>query len=41
VTGDPVNGAETLSQVYVAADSHYTGRVTMPVLWDKERHAIV
>src|SRR5436190_11647501 len=26
VTGDPVNGAETLSQVYVAADPRYTGR---------------
>ena len=41
VTGDPVNSAETLSQVYVVADSHYTGRVTVPVLWDKARHTIV
>ena len=41
VTGDPVNGAETLSQVYVAADPHYTGRVTVPVLWDKTRRTIV
>jgi putative glutathione S-transferase len=41
VTGDPINGAETLSQVYVAVDRHYTGRVTVPVLWDKARHTIV
>jgi glutathionyl-hydroquinone reductase len=41
VTGDLVNGAETLSQVYVAADPHYTGRVTVPVLWDKARRTIV
>jgi len=41
VTGDPVNGAETLSQVYIAAEPHYTGRVTVPVLWDKERRTIV
>jgi putative glutathione S-transferase len=41
VTGDPVNGAETLSQVYVAADPQYTGRVTVPVLWDKTRRTIV
>ena len=41
VTVDPVNGAETLSQVYVVADPHYTGRVTVPVLWDKTRRTIV
>jgi len=41
VTGDPINGAETLSQIYVAADPHYTGRVTVPVLWDKVRRTIV
>src|SRR5262249_35933772 len=41
VTGDPVNGAETLSQVYVAADPHYTGRVTVPILWDNRRRTVV
>jgi glutathionyl-hydroquinone reductase len=41
VTGDPINGAATLSEVYVAADPHYTGRVTVPVLWDKTRRTIV
>ncbi|MBO0737245.1 MAG: glutathione S-transferase family protein [Alphaproteobacteria bacterium] len=41
VTGDPVNGARTLYQVYVKADPHYTGRVTTPVLWDTARGTIV
>src|SRR5262249_3747190 len=41
VTGDPVNGAKTLSQIYVVADPHYTGRVTVPVLWGKARRTIV
>ena len=41
VTGDPLNGAQTLYEVYLAADQRYTGRVTVPVLWDKERHTIV
>ncbi|MHC2281752.1 putative glutathione S-transferase [Bradyrhizobium diazoefficiens] len=41
VTGDPINGAETLSEIYVAAHPHYSGRVTVPVLWDKARRTIV
>ncbi len=41
VTGDPVNGAHELYGVYQAADRHYTGRVTVPVLWDKAQHTIV
>lgn len=40
-TGDPVNGATNLSDIYVLADPQYTGRVTVPVLWDKERRTIV
>lgn len=40
-TLDQVNGAETLWQVYVKADPHYTGRATVPVLWDRKRSAIV
>jgi putative glutathione S-transferase len=40
-TGDTVNQKTRLSEVYVAADEHYTGRVTVPVLWDKERGTIV
>jgi glutathionyl-hydroquinone reductase len=34
-------GARHLSEVYVAADPHYSGRVTVPVLWDKRRRTIV
>ncbi|WP_018259723.1 glutathione S-transferase family protein [Methylobacterium sp. WSM2598] len=38
---DTVNGAARLSEIYVMADPHYTGRVTVPVLWDRERRTIV
>ncbi|GGF07687.1 glutathione-dependent reductase [Aliidongia dinghuensis] len=38
---DPVTGAEFLHQVYTAADPTYTGRVTVPVLWDKQARTIV
>ena len=40
-TGDPVNGASKLSEIYVMADPRFTGRVSVPVLWDKERKTIV
>ncbi len=40
-TPDTVNGAEYLREVYAAADPDYTGRVTVPVLWDRERETIV
>jgi putative glutathione S-transferase len=38
---DTVNNAAFLHQVYTAADSRYTGRVTVPVLWDKRSGTIV
>ena len=38
---DSVNGAEFLHQVYTRAEPVYTGRVTIPVLWDKDRGTIV
>ncbi len=38
---DAVNGARRLFEVYLAADPHYSGRVTVPVLWDKTRRTIV
>ncbi len=41
VIGDPVNDAEFVHQIYSAADSRYTGRVTVPVLWDNEQATIV
>ncbi|MDJ0942619.1 MAG: glutathione S-transferase family protein [Kiloniellales bacterium] len=41
VTGDRVLGKDFLHQVYTAAKADYTGRVTVPVLWDKQRGTIV
>lgn len=38
---DPVGGASLLREVYVRADPKYTGRVTVPVLWDRETDTIV
>jgi putative glutathione S-transferase len=38
---DSVNGASELAEVYLRADAKYTGRVSVPVLWDKERRTIV
>lgn len=38
---DEVNGARFLREVYVKARADYTGRVTVPVLWDKKRSTIV
>jgi len=38
---DPISGAFLLRDVYVRADRGYTGRVTVPVLWDRETHTIV
>jgi len=40
-SGDAVLGKDFLWQVYAEADPHYTGRVTVPVLWDKQRGTIV
>jgi putative glutathione S-transferase len=40
-TGDAVNGKTKLSEIYVLADPRYTGRVSVPVLWDKEGKTIV
>jgi putative glutathione S-transferase len=38
---DDVNGASELAEIYLRADPKYTGRVSVPVLWDKERGTIV
>ncbi|MBO3761049.1 glutathione S-transferase family protein [Ciceribacter sp. L1K22] len=40
-TPDHLFGSDTLWQVYTRAKSDFTGRVTVPVLWDKERNTIV
>ena len=41
VIPDPIHHAAFLHEIYVAADATYTGRVTVPILWDKERGTIV
>jgi glutathionyl-hydroquinone reductase len=38
---DGVNGARFLWEIYLKAKPGYTGRVTVPVLWDKRTGAIV
>jgi putative glutathione S-transferase len=40
-TEDTVNGSDYLREVYVEADPDVTGRVTVPVLWDKKEETIV
>ena len=38
---DTVGGARFLHQVYTRARADYTGRATVPVLWDRQRDTIV
>src|SRR4051812_13421661 len=38
---DPINGFAFLSEAYEATDRHFNGRVTVPVLWDKESRRII
>ncbi|NTG46469.1 glutathione S-transferase family protein [Agrobacterium rhizogenes] len=40
-TVDHLFGAKALWEIYVKADPHYSGRVTVPVLWDKQTGTIV
>ncbi len=40
-TGDPLFGASYLHEIYTRALPDYTGRVTVPVLWDKKKNTIV
>ncbi|TCV74407.1 putative glutathione S-transferase [Neorhizobium sp. R1-B] len=40
-TGDDLFDYDYLYQVYLKADPHYTGRVTVPVLWDRKQNTIV
>lgn len=40
-TGDSLSGAAFLRDIYVRADPKMTGRVTVPVLWDRETGGIV
>lgn len=38
---DPLYGFDFLYQLYLKADTSYEGRVTVPVLWDKQTQTIV
>ena len=40
-TPDRVNGFRYLHQAYSASNPHYTGKVTVPTLWDKKTKRIV
>jgi putative glutathione S-transferase len=38
---EPITGAKRAYEVYLKADPNYSGRVTVPILWDKQRNTIV
>jgi putative glutathione S-transferase len=40
-TPDTVNGFHYLHEAYTATDSRYTGKVTVPTLWDKQTRRVV
>jgi putative glutathione S-transferase len=40
-TGDALHGSRYLHEVYTRAAPRYSGRVTVPVLWDRKRGTIV
>lgn len=41
VIPDPIHHAKYLYEIYTKADAKYTGRVTVPILWDKKMKTIV
>ncbi len=38
---DPINQVQYLRDIYIKAEPDYTGRVTVPILWDKQTQTIV
>jgi putative glutathione S-transferase len=40
-TGDTLHGSDFLHQIYTRAEPDYSGRVTVPVLWDRREETIV
>jgi glutathionyl-hydroquinone reductase len=40
-TLDTVNGKSTMADIYVLGDPHYSGRASVPVLWDKKLSVVV
>jgi putative glutathione S-transferase len=41
VVPDAVNGCEFVYQLYAISDPAYSGRTTVPILWDRQRRVIV
>ncbi len=41
LVGDKLFASDFLYEVYLKADPAYTGRVTVPVLWDREQETVV
>lgn len=41
LTVDPLYGFKYLRELYLKVDPEFTGRVTVPVLWDKKTHTMV
>lgn len=41
VVPDPLHNARYMHQIYTAAEPEYSGRVTVPLLWDKQQNAPV
>ncbi|HEV7339866.1 MAG TPA: glutathione S-transferase family protein [Bosea sp. (in: a-proteobacteria)] len=41
VVPDPIGGARYLHEIYTRAEPSYSGRVTVPVLWDRKTGTIV
>src|SRR5690554_1080746 len=41
IVSDDLYGLDYLYELYIKADDNYSGRVTMPVLWDKQQETIV
>jgi putative glutathione S-transferase len=37
---DPLTGATAIHEIYRRADPRYSGRASVPVLWDKEKRTI-
>lgn len=40
-SSDPLFGADYMHQIYTRADPYFTGRATVPVLWDTKRDRLV
>ena len=41
VIQDPLHHATTLYQIYAKVGKTYSGRITVPMLWDKKKNTIV